>query len=165
MTELTFREVQELVEILGDNEARKILSGKIKTPVSELLAGSLKPIGEHVVGPLAKTFVSKSFFRDDNPDVKLYIWGGFKNRILPSTGKVSKQPAATIVSFDLTKPMYDREIRAELPENHVFAIEDLWIIADIISRQPKGESGTLLNNGYANLFYVQAGASVFVVYV
>ena len=166
MSNLTLKEIQELIEKLGgDQKVREILSKNAETSVSKIILNGLTTNGTVTVGPLTKTFVSKDFFRDDNRDVKLYIYGSFTNRVLPSTGEVSKQPAATIVSYELTKAMYDHEIRAELPENHVFAIDDLWMIADLISHQPRGESGTLLNNGYANLFYIQVGASVFVVSV
>ena len=159
MSNLTLEEVQKLIDALGgDDKARKIFSKKPETPVSKILNG-LKPNGTITVGPLTKPFVSKDFFRDDNCDIKLYIFDSFKNFVLPSTGKVSEQPATTLTSYDLTKPMYDHEIRAELSENHVFAIDDLWMIADLI------KNDKLLKNGYANLFYVQVGASVFVVSV
>ena len=159
MSNLTLEEMQKLIDALGgDDEARKIFSKKPETPVSKILNG-LKPNGTVTVGPLTKTFVPKDFFRDDNCDIKLYVYDSFKNRVLSSTGKVSKQPATILTSYDLTKPMYDREIRAELPENHVFAVDDLWMIPDLI------KNDKLLKNSYANLFYFQVGASVFVVHV
>jgi hypothetical protein len=154
--------VKKLIKAAGEDAPMLLLGDKLEISVRKVLGG-LSPNAPIAIGPLAKTFVPKDFFRDDNREVKLYIWDGFKTRVLPSTGKVSKQPAATIASYDLTKAMYDSEVRAELPENHVFAIDDLWMIADLISHQSKGESGKLLNNGYANLFYVQVGASVLVV--
>jgi hypothetical protein len=86
----------------------------------------------------------------------------FKNRVLKSSGNISEQPPATVASFTLGKAMNDTEIRAELPNNHVFSQDDLWMIADLIKKQPNGGSGELLNNE-VNIFYVQVGALVFVV--
>lgn len=161
MSNLTFDEIQKLIEKLGgDQKVREILSKNAETSVSKIILNGLTTNGTVTVGPLAKTFNPKDFFRDDNRDVKLYVYDSFKNRVLSSTGKVSKQPAATIVSYDLTKAMYDREIRAELPENHVFAVDDLWMIPDLIKNDK-----LLKENSYANLFYFQVGASVFVVRV
>lgn len=156
--------VKKLIKAAGEEAPRLLLDDKLLISVRKILGG-LKLNGECTVGQLAETFVAKNFFRNDNSAVRLYIWDSFKNRVLSSTRKVSKQPTATLVSYDLTKEMNDLEIRAELPENHVFAIDDLWMIADLISHQPKGESGALLNNGCANLFYVQVGALVLVVRV
>ncbi len=46
----------------------------------------------------------------------------------------------------------DAEIEAGLPR-HFEEYEVCAIIAGLIAKQPKGEEGDLLNNGYANLFY------------
>lgn len=150
--------VKKLIKAAGEEAPMLLLADKLEISVRKILGG-LKPNGNIVVGPLTKTFVSKDFFRDDNPAVKLCIYESFKNRVLSSAGKTSKQPATMCVSYDLAKPMYDREICAELPENHIFAIDDLWMIADLI------KNDKFLKNGYANLFYVQVGASVLVVSV
>jgi hypothetical protein len=121
----------------------------------------LKENGITIVGPLKGTFDAKEFFRDDNPKVKLYI---YDNRVLAMSEKVSGMPESAVSSFDLAKPMNDTEIRAHLPKNHIFTIDDLWMIADLI----ENKSGALRKNDKndkANLFYVQAGTSVLVVVV
>ncbi|MFA5831716.1 MAG: hypothetical protein WC878_07885 [Candidatus Paceibacterota bacterium] len=119
---------------------------------------NLESNGIVIVGPLEEEFDPK-FFSDDNKRAKLHVWDSFKNNIAASARNVSEQPSTALSSYTLTKAMNDSEIRAELPKNHVFSQDDLWMIADLI------KSDKLLNNGYANLFYVEAGASVLVVYV
>lgn len=151
--------VKKLIEAAGKDAPMKLLRDELEISVKKILGG-LKLISDKItVGPLTKTFDSKDFFRNENKSVRLYIWDGFKDRVLAHAGKVSKQPATDLVSYDLVKPMYDSEIRAELPKNHVFAIDDLWMIAELI------KNDKLLKNGYANLFYVQVDALVLVVSV
>ena len=121
--------------------------------------------GTCTVGPLEGEFDPNEFFSDDNKNVKMYVVSDFKDKITGGSRKVSEQPSASLSSYTLNKEMLDSEIRPELPKNHVFALDDLWMIADLLKKQPNGESGELLNDGKANLFYVQIGASVLVVNV
>ena len=52
--------------------------------------------------------------------------------------------------------MYDAEIRAEIGEDQVFSADEFTaIIKTLTTKQSKGEDGTLLTNGYANIFYVR----------
>ncbi|MFA5831765.1 MAG: hypothetical protein WC878_08135 [Candidatus Paceibacterota bacterium] len=120
---------------------------------------NLESNGIVVVGPLEEEFDPKEFFTDDNKSAQLFVFDGFKNKISASARHVSEQPSTDLSSYTLTKEMNDSEIRAELPKNHVFSQDDLWMIADLI------KSDKLLNNGNANLFYVEAGALVLVVRV
>lgn len=151
--------VKKLIEAVGKDAPMKLLRDELEISVKKILGG-LKLISDKItVGPLTKTFDPKEFFRNENKSVALYIWDGFKNHVLAHVSKVSKQPIVSLSSYELTKPMYDSEIRAELPTNHVFVIDDLWMIAELI------KNDKLLKNGYANLFYVQVGARVIVVLV
>lgn len=115
------------------------------------------------VGPLVGVFDPNKFFHDRRDDVNLYVWGDFESRILASARPVSDQPSADLSAYILTNNMYDSEVRAQLPAGYVFNLDDIWMIGAAIALQPKGESGKLLTNGYANLFYVQVGERVFAV--
>jgi hypothetical protein len=152
-----------------EGEKEKTPDEHVEVPKTEKLSPNtsreLKENGTITVGPLKGAFDSEGFFRGWNKNVKIYIGDGFKDGVLKSAGSVSEQPPATIASFTLAKKMHDTEIRAELPKNHVFSPNDLWMIADLIKKQANGESGHLLADGKANIFYVQVSALVFVVRV
>lgn len=63
---------------------------------------------------------------------------------------------------NLDKPLNDFEIIEKYGEDIVFdSAADLEAtLVDLISKQPSGEEGDLLNNGYANIFYVRVGGGV-----
>jgi len=65
---------------------------------------------------------------------------------------VSSAPERSYVASLLKANAYDRDIRKELPENHLSRLED---IAALIEAQPDGKSGILFTNGYTNIFYVE----------
>lgn len=85
----------------------------------------------------------------------LWISDEFKSRILTKAKPVENLDPLTLVSRELTKNAYDREITPELGENYIFDESEVCArIAAMIDKQPNGIAGDLLNNGYANLFYV-----------
>ena len=85
----------------------------------------------------------------------LWISDEFKSRILTKAKPVENLDPLTLVSRELTKNTYDKEITPELGENYIFDESEVCArIASMIDKQPGGIAGDLLNNGYANLFYV-----------
>ena len=115
----------------------------------------LAPVGSHTVGPLTSRLDLKTFFQIRKG---LYLWNDNMGRVLRAAKPVDTADAVSIASVDLTRNAYDREIKAELPENHEV---ELWHIAKLIEAQANGEDGPLLTSGYANIFYI-SGFAVFV---
>lgn len=89
----------------------------------------------------------------------LYVWKSFSNRILSAAFRVENLPATTIQSYDLVKEKGANyaEIRAELPEGHVFKDASAFCaqLAGRIKRQAGGKEGGLLANGNVNIFCVR----------
>ena len=60
--------------------------------------------------------------------------------------------AETLRKSRLTKRSLDKPILDELGDR---AVTTLAHLAELLKKQPKGESGDLLVNGYANIFYIE----------
>lgn len=98
----------------------------------------------------------------------LYVWDDFVNRIRTVATAVESLAETMISSFDLTQDATDEQIRAALLSEHVFEDTSMFCahLAGMIERQSGGTEGRLLNNGYANIFYVRgARGEVFAVRV
>jgi len=66
---------------------------------------------------------------------------------------------------DLAQAANDTGIGGELPLGYVFEDVETFLVhlATLIACQWDGKSGILLNNGYANIFYVKMKCEVFAV--
>jgi hypothetical protein len=137
---------------------------KAVVAVKAIVYNFLKPIGQTEVLRRTAEFNPQAFFKTGDG---LYIWDGFKDLVLKSVEPVSEIPALTLGKFQLVENACDREIRSELPEGHLFHDPSLLcaLIAGLIQQQSNGKAGTLLNNGYANLFYLEVNGKVVVVAV
>ncbi|MEK7650128.1 MAG: hypothetical protein AAB367_04210 [Patescibacteria group bacterium] len=148
--------------ITDPNEAvRRVNAGEWVVNMVKRLAR----VGEITLPARPDAFDPAAFYKTRE---SLYVWDGFRDRILPAARPVESLPAIKAISFDLAKPANDAEIRRELPEHHVFenAFAFSAYLAGMILRQPKGRAGALLANGYANIFYVRGvNAEVFAVSV
>ena len=69
--------------------------------------------------------------------------------------------------FDLVEPANDSDIRSEFPKDHVYGVNEFcWRLYKMTEAQPSGTFGILLNNSFANIFYVVGkGGEVFAVSV
>lgn len=85
---------------------------------------------------------------------KLWLGDNFKNWILKeATDKKTKVPEYD--KFILPKPMNDYEILKERQIEPYSPNELIALLKKLIGKQPKGGNGTLLVNGYSNIFYVK----------
>lgn len=114
----------------------------------------LKSVKKKIAITLKDAHDPKEFFKD-RPG--LYVWGSFISNIVDKAKGKKKDTKYAVSSFELTKNANDAEIEENLPKKHLFSETDVCaIVADLIEKQPKGEEGSLLNNGYANLFYTSS---------
>mgnify|MGYP001570609160 CR=1 FL=1 len=146
----------------GDEEMRRILtSKKLREEIAKLIVGAkklalvnLRLIAENIAVK-AESFVKSSFFRTDSSP-ELYFWDNFKNWVLPEILELVPAFADVLTKTELTKAMYDSEIQDELGNPKPFSVAEFAaVISSLVKAQPNGESGTLLTNGYANIFHVQ----------
>ena len=98
----------------------------------------------------------------------LWVSDSFTSRILPHVDPMPYRGHEGVTSSQLARNMYDKEIIDEMlggmeeVRSHAFTLDQ---IAEMIGSQPNGEDGMLLNNGYANIFYVLVNGGLFVVCV
>lgn len=121
----------------------------------------LKPVAQATVPARTKPFNAAEFYQT-GPG--LFVFDTFAERLdLSARQTLDSAPARSYVASILKSDAYDKDIRKELPENHLSTLED---IAGFIEAQPEGKQGFLLNDGYANIFYVAGkNGEVFVVVV
>ncbi|MEK9185680.1 MAG: hypothetical protein AAB863_02790 [Patescibacteria group bacterium] len=87
----------------------------------------------------------------------LYVWDDFRSKIVSGARPSEAGAIFKIERFDLTRQLGDEEIERALPKSHLFGDDAVCaLVASLITRQPNGEEGVLLNNGYANLFYTSS---------
>jgi len=106
--------------------------------------------------PSIGKFIARSYFTRDSKEVKFYGFGSnFENNFLD---KVEEAQAETTLRISkLKKDSLDKPILDELGCTKETTLAN---IRELLKKQPKGESGKLLTNGYANIFYVRDAVSV-----
>lgn len=115
---------------------------------------NLKIAEKEIVIPISKTHNPKEFFTTKKG---LYVYRSFTENIVDKSEEIKKDRDMKVSSFDLVESSTDEHIEESLPKDHLFSESDVCaVVADLISKQPKGEKGILLNNGYANLFYTSS---------
>ncbi len=97
---------------------------------------------------------SKFFVSGKNGITKIWMSEEFQNRVKKFLPKQISCTDGQLASFDLSENMYDSQILPELGNPpHRKMSEVVAQAASLVSKQPNGENGSLLTNGYANIFY------------
>jgi hypothetical protein len=112
------------------------------------------------------SFTRDSFFGKTGP-AKLCIHDSFRNWVLVAIPETVTEFQRTLQKRRLAKPMSDWDILSELGNPEPFTSKEFAaVLSSLVRRQPNGEFGNLLTNGYnANLFYVQLEGRVVLVSV
>jgi hypothetical protein len=127
---------------------------RLASPLPTLVETELlKPVTQTIVPTRTKPFNAAEFYQT-GPG--LYVSRTFADRLDMSV-RQSMVPAHSglgrpYVASLLKANAYDKDIREELPKEHLSTFED---IAGLIEAQPGGSPGFLLNNGYANICYFE----------
>ncbi|MBM3257670.1 MAG: hypothetical protein FJZ05_00415 [Candidatus Nealsonbacteria bacterium] len=133
-------------------EGRKILS-RMASIIVEAGKSSriLELIGVVTISAISRFVASKKFVIARKPINIAWLGDNFKSWFL----KKIEEPVgkADLRYMKLTSPSVDGPILAELGEDR--AETTLAQIFSLMERQPNGEKGILLTNGYANIFYVR----------
>jgi hypothetical protein len=86
---------------------------------------------------------------------KYWMSSAFKEKIFEPC-KSGKLPVLHGTFKKLKKPMWDSEITKEFHIEPKSIEEIVGTLIDLTSKQLNGEAGTLLTNGYTNIFYAKA---------
>lgn len=102
-------------------------------------------------------FAAKKFFTNSKEPngIKFWLGSNFEKYFLSCEGKTELDvPQAALNVHKLRKGSVDGPIISELGGESQ-AETSLAYMAELIKKQPKGEEGILLTNGYGNIFYLR----------
>ncbi len=146
--------VKKLIEQVGEKGPDLLLQGKLKIKV--IKDSILNWLGTTITSATTEKFVARDKFHKDSKEVKFYvIWDNFTNWFLVGNGKIEESLGEQVLRYgNLTKNSVDGPIIEELG-GEAKAETTLTELYELLNKQPNGEEGELLTNGYANIFYIK----------
>lgn len=149
-SELSSEFVQQTLESHGDAIADEMVMAVRRRVEATML---LAPRGTATV-TLTERHDPNRFYQNRKG---LWVWDDFRSRIVANAKPSDAGVTWEIKSAELMRGMTNTAIEAGLSASHLFDETQVCaIIAGLIVKQPEGQEGTLLNNGYANLFYTSS---------
>ena len=152
----TTGQLNALVKNIGEANARAIIAGKAKVSV---VMESVMTLVTTFIFQAQPRFVARDHFKVDTSDkaeVKIaFIWDDFQSHFLGKIEEAVVEVELAVRSLD--KDLLDKDIRAELgEEKEETTLAQFWAL---LKAQDHGQSGPLLTNGYANIFYIRDAKS------
>ncbi len=146
--------VKKLIEQVGEKGPDLLLQGKLKIKV--IKDSILNWLGTTITSATTEKFVAKDKFHKDSKEVKFYgIRDNFTNWFLAGNGKIEEPLGEQVLRYgNLTKNSVDGPIIEE-SGGEAKAETTLTELYELLKKQPNGEEGDLLTNGYANIFYIK----------
>ncbi len=145
------------VVLAGIKDKTEILAGRLETAIEDVIKSMMALIRR----PQLSITITDSDHR--NPDAffktrdGLYVWDDFQTRVVKLAKPINTGTTFKVNVDELGADLTDKEIENGLPKNHLWDEGALCaVVAEMISKQPEGKEGDLLNNGYANLFYTSS---------
>lgn len=152
--------LRALKEVLEGNAQIVTISTKVAKPKPSIL----EFVSTVKIPATTGSFVAKAKFVvniTDEASVKIsYVWENFREWFLNGDGKTEGPTDEQTLSYaKLRKASVDAPIIAELggEEKSETTLSEMF---SLMEKQGKGEAGVLLNNGYANIFYVRDSAGM-----
>lgn len=155
--ELTLGQIEAIVNKLGG------MTGVMQLLTDEVIVNKkttsqpLKFITSVTV-PSVKQFAAVDHFKHGEivERVKCYLWSNFSRHF---GGKIEEDMEECVIRVhELLKSSRDLGIRSEIgEEREETKLAHLW---HLLTLQPNGEKGTLLTNGYANIFYIRGTENI-----
>jgi len=153
-----YDEVIDVFQVIKEECNFATILGRKEPVVSKPVPPLLEKVGQVTIAATTEKFVAREKFvvnvvnTDREAKVKIaWLGNNFKDWFLGKT-----EAPATEVNLDyarLTRPMLDDEIRKEIGAGREeTTLAAIWALME---RQPNANSGALLANGYANIFYVR----------
>lgn len=139
----------------GDEFARTLdlfLKGQMVLP-GEPMKAVAKKKKRKKVAPSVK-FIVRDHFKKNSSVVKFYGFGpSFEKRFM---GKIEERAVVELLKYhhDLQYGSLDADILADLGGKETAEVT-LAGVFELLKLQPRGQSGTLFTDGYANIFYVR----------
>ncbi len=141
------------------NNEFEIVERQKQTPAQKPIPSILEFIGMVAVSATTSKFVAKEKFVRDTGDkarVKIsYLGDNFTAWFLKGDGKTEESMTEQTLRYaKLRKASKDIPIVNELggEEKSETTLSEMF---SLMGKQGKGEAGVLLNNGYANIFYIR----------
>lgn len=120
------------------------MKGYITTQITKEAKGEIEILIGSPLDP-------KEFFKNGEG---LRVWSGFEERLLKKVKQLKGPLEFKLETNDLVQNANDKQIEESLGGDINFKESELCaILAHLISEQPKGKKGLLLNDGNWNLFY------------
>jgi len=154
---LTLGQIEAGINKIGGEDAfMRLLSGELNiVPAKPADPKKLLELVTTVSVAACEKFVAKEHFKVDTgrkAKVKIaFLWDNFSKHFLPKTEEGVL--AGEIKVHKLLQWSLDAPIMTELgdPRSYSTTLADLWWM---LEKQPNGEEGALLVNGYANILYI-----------
>ena len=152
---------QERQTIVEEGVART-MKKYLASPLPTITEGKLlRPVAQVTIPARTKPFSVVEFYQTG---LGIYVYGTITDRLDLNTRQVvASPPDRSYVALFIKVNAYCKDICRELPEEYLSTLED---IAGLIEVQWGGKSGVLLNDGWANIFYVEdVNGEIFAVFV
>lgn len=154
---LTLGQIEAGINKIGGEDAfMRLLAGELNVvPAKPADPKKLLELMTAVSVAACEKFVAKEHFKVDTgkkAKVKIaFLWDNFSKHFLPKTEEGVL--AGELKVHKLLQSSLDAPIMTELgdPRSYSTTLADMW---GMLEKQPGGEEGALLVNGYANIFYI-----------